>query len=397
MINRIVILSILITLNAGAISAASSDTIPPHWFSRKPQFKVGFETTPAFVPGTNTFLRGNNPQDKRISASLSGAFRVGFSFNPATREDILYRNTYQGIGIGATTFFSPALLGTPISAYVYQGAPIFRVNNRLRIGYEWKFGAAFGWKHYDEFEAETNAVASTSVTAHMSLGIKALYSLSSCWDISVGIEATHFSNGNTSIPNAGANSAGLSLGISYNIDPIKGYSPKPSAKLKEEADRPEWMYDITVFGAWRKRIVETSEPVVCPGKFAVVGLGLSPMRRLNRWVAVGPALDVQWDESADLDRCWVDGTFGDNIKFIRPPFHKQLNIGLSAHAELTMPIFTVNAGLGYNILNPRGERRFYQSLTLKTFITKHIYINTGYRLGKFKDPQNLMLGLGLRM
>ena len=61
-----------------------------------------------------------------------------------------------------------------------------------------------------------------------------------------------------------------------------------------------------------------------------------------------------------------------------------------------MPIFSLNAGLGYDIISPEGEQRFYQSLTLKTFVYRGFYINTGYRLGKFKDPQNLMLGLGIR-
>ena len=62
-----------------------------------------------------------------------------------------------------------------------------------------------------------------------------------------------------------------------------------------------------------------------------------------------------------------------------------------------MPIFCINAGLGYNILSPKGDKRFYQSLTLKTFITRSVFINVGYRLGNFKDPQNLMLGAGVRL
>jgi hypothetical protein len=46
---------------------------------------------------------------------------------------------------------------------------------------------------------------------------------------------------------------------------------------------------------------------------------------------------------------------------------------------------------------PYGDKRFYQSLTLKTFITRQLYLNTGYRLGNFKNPQNLMLGIGIRL
>ena len=33
----------------------------------------------------------------------------------------------------------------------------------------------------------------------------------------------------------------------------------------------------------------------------------------------------------------------------------------------------------------------------QTFLTKYLYINVGYRLGEFRDPQNLMLGLGVRL
>ena len=77
-----------------------------------------------------------------------------------------------------------------------------------------------------------------------------------------------------------------------------------------------------------------------------------------------------------------------------PPFAKQLAVGVSAHAELTAPLFAINVGMGYNLMNPEGEKRFYQLLALKTFVTRRAYLYTGYRLGSFKDPQNLMLGLG---
>ena len=155
-----------------------------------------------------------------------------------------------------------------------------------------------------------------------------------------------------------------------------------------------------VYGAWRKRgmsIGYLDEGVICPGKFGVIGLQMSPLYRINRYVAAGPSLDFQWDESGGLKPYWVEDSYDDNIKFRRPPFGKQISLGLSAHAELTMPIFSINIGLGYDFLNPKGEKAFYQSLTLKTFVTRNLYINTGYRLGDFSDPQNLMLGIGIRL
>lgn len=386
-------------LTSICLPAEAATDFLPGGFSRPVEWRIGVDITPAWVPPTNDFFKGQNPEDKRINTNLSGDIRADFSFNPSTLEGILYPGLYQGIGVGMDTYFSNSLLGSPVSAYVYQGAPLFHFNNRLCFGYEWQFGAAFGWKHYDEQTADNNAVVSTPVTAHMGIGLKLHYSISERWQASFGISANHYSNGNTSWPNAGVNSIGATIGIAYIINSIdKTYGNYDYTDI--EIERYRWFYDITAFGSWRKRVVIIGTPPehqLCPGKFGVLGMQFSPMCKLNRWLAVGPALDFQWDESAGIEPYWVEGTSGDDIKFERPPFNKQVSIGLSAHAELTMPIFSINIGLGYDMVNSKGNEPFFQSLTLKTFITKNIYLNTGYRLGKFKDPQNLMIGIGIRL
>lgn len=394
---RTIITIALTFISSIAILASANDSIPSGYFN-KLQWHLGGEATFGYVPGTNSFLRGVNLYSAKITNKLSGDLRAGFSFAEDSREGLLFKGIYQGIGVGANSFFRPSLLGTPVSVYVYQGAPIVHVNHKLWLGYEWKFGAAFGWKHNKD-EIDNNLSVSTAVTAMMGLSLKLNYSITDKLALWLGAEAVHYSNGNTSWPNGGINSIGATVGAVYTFNP----QPKPSINtksLEEEADRRRWLYDIMAFGAWRKRALSVGNPPIpemCPGKFGVLGLQLAPLRTLNRWVAVGPALDLQWDESAGLAPYWVEGTHDDYIKFERPPFYKQIMAGISAHAELTTPIFSVNAGLGYDLLNPKGDKRFYQSLTLKTFVTQHIYLNVGYRLGAFAYPQNLMLGVGVRL
>lgn len=398
MLNMNRAISVLMALLIIGNTASASDSIPSG-FARPLQWHIETQVSPALVPGTNGFLQGDNPEGKKISSSFSGDIRADFRFAPTTQEGILYRGLYQGIGLSINTFFANTMLGTPVSAYLYQGAPILHFSNRLWLGYEWQFGAAFGWEHYDQEISDKNAVTSTTVTAHMGLGFKLHCRLSDRWQMSMGLMAKHYSNGNTSWPNAGVNSIGATLGLTYIINPLQEKS-NLSPNIIEEADKGKWFYDITLYWAWRKRVVfvgNPEEPQLCPGKFAIAGLQFSPLRSLNRWVAIGPSLDMQWDESAGLSPYWVEGTHEDMIKFRRPPFSKQISVGLSAHAELTMPIFSVNAGIGYDIINPKGNKAFYQSLTLKAFICNNIYLNTGYRLGSFKDPQNLMLGIGVRL
>lgn len=376
--------------------SASADSIPSG-FSLPLDWRVGIEASPALVPQTNSYLKGINRNDKSISRSFSGAIRADFSFSPYSRYGMLYRGAYQGVGLSARTFFANDLLGTPISAYVYQGAPIARFGSKLWLGYEWEFGAAFGWKHYNKDDPDENAAVSTSVTAHMGVSLKLHYRLARRWQMSLGVGATHFSNGNTSQPNAGVNSLGASIGLAYMLNEPDDVHTVDGG-LEAVADRPEWFYDIIAYGAWRKRIVSIYDsPTLCPGRFGVAGLQFAPMRKFNRWLSAGVSLDMQYDESAGLDKYWVDGSSGDNVKFYRPPFSKQISVGLSAHAEFTMPIFAINAGLGYDMLNPEGEKRLYQMLTLKTFVSDRLFLNVGYRLGDFKEPQNLMLGIGVRL
>lgn len=186
--------------------------------------------------------------------------------------------------------------------------------------------------------------------------------------------------------------------MSWLLNPESKPRALPSVLAPGNSTASPWLCDIVAYGAWRKRVVRLDgEPYLCPGKFGVAGIQIAPMRRFGPMFATGISLDMQYDESAGLPPYWVSGTTGDDMKFYRPPFGRQLSIGLSAHAELTMPIFAINVGMGYDMLSPRGNKRFYQSLTLKTFVTRHLFINTGYRLGAFKDPQNLMLGVGVRL
>jgi len=380
-----------------SVHGRSTDSLPGA-FSGSLQWRVGVETTGGFVPKTNMYLKGENPVGKSVSGVFAGSLRSDFCFNPDSRWGMLYSDVYQGFGVDIRSFFVSELLGTPASVYVYQGAPFARFGDRLSLGYEWKFGAAFGWRHYDDEIYTDNTAVSTSVTAHMALGLKLRYRLSKCVQLSLGTEVTHFSNGNTSWPNSGVNTVTVSLGLAYVLNADRRGVKLPASDYIVDADRQSWFYDIVAFGACRKRVVDIQEmPELCPGKFAVAGIQFAPMRRLNRWFAAGAALDMQWDESAGIGPYWVDDTHDEIIKFYRPPFGKQISVGLSAHAELSMPIFAVNVGLGYDIVNPDGNKRFYQSLTLKTFVTGHLFINVGYRLSRLKDPQNLMLGLGVRL
>ncbi|MDE7096804.1 MAG: hypothetical protein K2O47_04860 [Muribaculaceae bacterium] len=161
---RYIIVAVLVTLIYNF--ATASDTIPSG-FSLPLRWRAGTDITAGWVAGTCAFLRGENPSDARINSTMSVDARVDFSFNTKTYQGILYKGLYQGIGINANTFFHGKTLGTPVSVYVYQGAPFATIGKHLRAGYEWQFGTAIGWKPYTEQYIDNQAPVSTHVTAHM--------------------------------------------------------------------------------------------------------------------------------------------------------------------------------------------------------------------------------------
>ena len=57
-------------------------------------------------------------------------------------------------------------------------------------------------------------------------------------------------------------------------------------------------------------------------------------------------MDAQYDESANIKDYKLEGSYSGDLKFHRPPFREQFAVGLSLRAELVMPIFSINAGLG---------------------------------------------------
>ncbi len=313
-------------------------------------------------------------------------------------------SVYQGLGLSVNTFFQSSTVGTPVGVYAFQGAPFAVVNERLSFDYEWNFGATFGWKRTTSGDdIHSNLVVGSSTNAYLNLGIMARYAVTSRLAITAGLNLSHYSNGNTSWPNPGVNTIGARLGLVYT--PGTGL-PGLRSPFAGDADFTQGVsYDITLFGAWRKAyfpaddgaFTELGEQALLPGHFGVAGVNIAPMWDIHPTFRAGLSADLQWSENTGLTPYHIPDTYGEDAKFTRPPFFKQVSLGLSARAELVMPIFSLNVGLGYGLAGPTETRKFYQTVNLKTYIYGPAYLNIGYRLVEFHSPSNLMLGIGVTL
>jgi hypothetical protein len=163
--------------------------------------------------------------------------------------------------------------------------------------------------------------------------------------------------------------------------------------------RPYVSYDVILYGALRKKgFLQESRAYLIPGSFAVAGLNFTPMYNFSRFFRAGLSLDAQYDESANLkDHIANDYPLADELKFHRPPFKEQFAVGVSIRCEVVMPIFSINLGIGKNLIG-RGDdtNSFYQVFALKADVARNVFLHVGYQLYKFRNPNNLMLGVGYR-
>lgn len=362
-------------------------------------FTTGFDY---YASSVDDEIREKIPKNEKISVHTGIPLNLKYAFsftNPGIRNYL--PGGYQGLGISVLNLgaadprgmsLSTSNIGYPVVTYLFQGGPFKRINSQLSLDYEWNFGASFGWKPYSEANKRFNLTVGSRVNAYLSLALCINWHLNPNTSLLAGISLAHFSNGNTSWPNPGINSLGLKLGMVWTINPPKeGYRDV----IPDTVGKKNLEYDIMAWGASRRRVYKGGEtPVLLKGHFACAGISFAPMIRLDRWWRVGGSADIQWDQSSDMKRNYIEGSTTEDIKFSTPDFFRQLTAGISAHGELQMPVFAVNVGIGVNLVAPWENRGTYQNIALKTYLGPHLFLNVGYQLRNFHQQSSLMLGLG---
>ncbi|NDV57358.1 acyloxyacyl hydrolase [Bacteroides sp. 519] len=358
--------------------------------------QLSFETRPEYIIPTIEFLEGHNYDKKPIRNAFSAHLKYSFKALPNSISDRVYKGAYQGIGISYFSFGERQQIGNPIGVYLFQGARIARLGSRVSLNYEWNFGLSFRWKPYDYYENYYNTVIGSKVNAYMNVNFYFKWMLSKYFDFIGGVTLTHFSNGNTKYPNAGLNTTGAKIGFVYNFNRHKDVL----AQTHYPASIPEFMrhisYDLALFGAWRRKgIVIDNEYVASPHAYPVAGFCFAPMYNFGYRFRAGVSLDGFYDGSANIYN--QDYTNSGKPDFVTPPIRFQTALGLSVRGEYVMPYFSVNVGLGANVLHNGGDLRgLYQILALKVGITRNSYLHIGYSLKDFHLPNFLMLGVGFR-
>ena len=377
---KIVILVLYFSLAATLSDSQARDTS----IFRNMAHSVEMNIRPALIMPTHPLYTRYNSSGERLVFSGSAHLQYSFAFSPETTYGKLFPDTYQGIGIGSYTFLSHEDIGSPISLYIFQNARIATLLRNLSLHYEWNLGLSFGW--------HPNIAISSRINAHINVGAYLKWRLNPRWSLTFGPDYTHFSNGDTSYPNGGANTIGLRAGVRAEIR-------KHDKTPQSEEFHHRITYDIMAYGAWRAdRMPKGSKMFIINKAFPVAGLNFNPQFHFTKSLSAGAALDLIYDSSANIYGQTVDKETGEVISFKRSSFQNQIAAGVSLRAEVTMPIFSVNVGAGWNFLKSGDDMQpFYGIFNLKTFISQRVFLLVGYRLSTLQYTHNLMFGLGFRI
>lgn len=359
--------------------------------------KLEMDFRPGFIFQTHDFFRGDNYDMKPIRTSLSAILKYGFSQPENSATTAAFGKSTQGIGIAYNSFLEPSAIGSPVSVFAFQSAPVWNISSAVTLDYEWNFGLSFGWNPYDETTNPKNHIIGTKINAYLNAGINLDWKLSPNIGLLTGITFSHYSNGNTGIPNCGLNTVAFNLGIAYK------FSKNENDAIR--ATPPEFVrhisYDIVMFGSFRRKGIDTGNGIlISTDRYPVAGFNFNPMYNVCYRFRTGLSLDATYDASAGLDYEDVICDLAGNCnkpEMILAPVKDRFTLGISARAEYVMPFFSINAGIGYNFLGNKDQHNLYQILALKTAITRSSYIHIGYCLRDFKDPNYLMLGIGFRL
>lgn len=345
----------------------------------------------SYILPTNGYFTGFNPLGVRIEQSSSAHLEYTFRLPADSSIGRLY-HSYQGIGVGMHSFGTHEHIGTPLSLYAVQGASLASIGSWATFDYRWNLGLSYGWNNHE------SKLTATEANIYLGIGLFMSVYAGRHFKFSVGPEYAHYSNGDTKFPNCGTNTIGLRASLSGRFG-NEDKAPSPDRLFRKEAEDGHFAkgmtYDMILQGSWRAdRITSGHQIYYINDKFLVCGLSFNPLYHFNRYIGLGPSLDLIYDRSANLITYIEDREFKG---FAYPQWWKQTAAGLSLKTELRMAFISINAGLGYSFCVKDSDLSgIYSIFGMKLFLADHMYLNLGYRLNSKVYTHSLSFGLGWR-
>jgi hypothetical protein len=271
----------------------------------------------------------------------------------------------------------------------------------LGLIFEMNLGLSMNWRYFDPFDNPYNISIGTPNNVHVGMRMYFEYFLSRHFEFKFGADFNHFSNGASRRPNRGVNVAALSLSLAYNFNPPgKGLLLQdPSLK---PPDIPRHIDHTLQFIISNRQTDFDTIGTGLPSRyvdanFSVLGLAYSPMIVTGYRHKWGPSIRLIYDESANA-RAWREFNTRDEQWYDRvetSKFSDRLSLGLGLTGEITLPVVSFFATIGYSVHNRHHvDKSLFQVLGIKAYLKDNFLGTFGISATQFTVAQFLYWSFG---
>lgn len=311
---------------------------------------------------------------------------------------------YYGGGIVAFNYLKNSDMGSPFAVYGTFGGTI-KETPAHSWNYETSGGFAFNWTPYDIKKGYLNQTFGSSVSIYINFGVNYKYYLGKHFDLGLGLNFNHFSNGALKLPNKGMNTFSPKLSLTYHFDE-REFAPKDSLSAFDKYST----LDVNVFGGVRHSIFYGKDEgfnyddVDLIDKFKgryYQNWGLETVyhRQITYKSSLGLGIGVMYDEDYN-HRFYQDETGA--IQVAKRFKHDNLLLNFFPSYRLTISKFAIHLQPGFYLFKKSIDKRydktiFYQRVGFQYTVGKNLLIGIGLRSFLFHKADYIEWRLGYRI
>ena len=383
---------LIFTIACAFVTASAEDSVKV----RHPKF-ISLKLAEGLVMPTSRIVEKKTVAPNVIALNLKyGLYAKGDKW-----EDYYYGMPYIGVGLYKPYYSMSKDIGSPFSVFLFQGATLKEFGSGLSLNYEINLGLSFNHNHYDFFNNPYFMALGSSVNAHLGGNLYFKKPISKWFDLHLGMDVLHFSNGAQRTPNYGLNSISSFVGLAYNMAGKYRLNTMSMSDFTAPVFEKRTVHDLSFFLTRRTLNVDTAEVNLrsryIGRSFKVVGLNYAFMWHNARRFMWGPSMELQYDEgngmSVSGDVSNETGEYKEIVKLGR--LSERLTVGLSLKGEFMMQGFSVFGNLGYEVLSGfQKNKRLYQIYGVKVFLFDGLSSSFGVKSNNLTNSNYLYLGIG---
>jgi hypothetical protein len=325
---------------------------------------------------TNIYIKG---LESRYFAGLS------FEVTKQTDGDKMWQqkfgNPSYGAGVYMPDFLENKEFGHPVVVYgIFRGA--IKKWKKVEWQYEWGGGFAFNWKPFSVADNYLNPSLGSSTSIYINVGTRLQYQIGKHFDLALGANFNHFSNGALKMPNKGLNVFSPKLSLTYNLDER---NPAKTDSVHSRYDK-YGTWEIAAFGGVKNVMYKGYDVDLAKRYegfyFPAYGVETVYHRQISFKSAFGLGIGIHYDGEYNYSIHAENGELYKKKNFK----NEKLLLNIFPSYRLMIGDFSVNVQPGFYLFKQKNESDipwFYQRLGFQYQLSKKLFVSVGIRAYDF--------------